>query len=177
MLAQDRDVERVAVLDEDATVAIEDDPARRAQRQRPLVIVLGHLLELACCAIWKNQKPPTSRTKRDEHHDLDGGDADCETAFVFSDGHKSRVIGSAGHRLRRSADRAAVAAGAQPAPCTSLRQCRPRGGRGGARGVPAAARRAAHRRPRETRCRPPGSARPAYGDVELPQVRAACRGP
>ena len=46
VLADDGDAERVAVLDEHAAVPVEDDAARRAQGERPLVVVLGHLLEL-----------------------------------------------------------------------------------------------------------------------------------
>jgi hypothetical protein len=47
VLANDRDVEGVAIFDEQAAGAIEDDAARGPQGQRPLVVVLRHLLELA----------------------------------------------------------------------------------------------------------------------------------
>ena len=46
MLADERDVEGVPVLDEDLAVAVEQHAARRAQRQRALVVVLRHLVEL-----------------------------------------------------------------------------------------------------------------------------------
>src|SRR6185436_11880954 len=46
VLADDRDRERVAVLDQHFAVAIEEHAARRPQRKRALVVVLGHLLVL-----------------------------------------------------------------------------------------------------------------------------------
>ena len=63
MLAQDGDVERVAVLDQHAAVAIEHDPARRTQRQRPLVVVLGHLLELR---VLGDLEEPEAADEQDE---------------------------------------------------------------------------------------------------------------
>ena len=46
VLADDGDGERAAVLDEHRAVAIEHHAARRAQRNRALMIVLGELPEL-----------------------------------------------------------------------------------------------------------------------------------
>ena len=46
VFADDRDVEGVAVLDQQLAGAVVDDAARRAQRQRALVVVLRHFLEL-----------------------------------------------------------------------------------------------------------------------------------
>jgi hypothetical protein len=43
VLPQDGDVVRVAVLNEDPAVPVEDDTPRRAQRENPLVVVLGQL--------------------------------------------------------------------------------------------------------------------------------------
>jgi hypothetical protein len=46
VLAHDGDAIGVAILDEHDAVAIEHDAAWRAQRERALMVVLGHLLEL-----------------------------------------------------------------------------------------------------------------------------------
>ena len=46
LLAIERDVEGVLVLDEDLAVAVEQHAARRRQRQAPAVVVLRHLVEL-----------------------------------------------------------------------------------------------------------------------------------
>ncbi len=61
LLADERDVEGVPVLDEDLAVAIEQHAARRRQRQPPHVIVLRHLGELLALGTWKIQKPTASR--------------------------------------------------------------------------------------------------------------------
>ena len=66
VLADDRDVERVAVLDEDLAVAVEEDAARRAQRQRALVVVLRHLLELR---VLDDLEEPEADRQHGEHHD------------------------------------------------------------------------------------------------------------
>ena len=67
MLPRDGDTERVTVLDERPTVAVEHDAARRAQRQRALVVVLGHLLELGVLDYLEN--PEAEREHREEDRD------------------------------------------------------------------------------------------------------------
>ena len=67
VLADDGDAVRVAVLDQHAAVAIEHHAARRAQRQRPLVVVLGHLLELR--VLDDLQHPEADRQHRKQHGD------------------------------------------------------------------------------------------------------------
>ena len=67
MLTHDRDAEGGPVLDEDAAVAVEDDAARRAQGQRALMVVLGHLFELR--VLRDLQHPETDREDREESRD------------------------------------------------------------------------------------------------------------
>jgi hypothetical protein len=45
VLANDGDTVRMTILYEDLTISVEDDAARRAKREGPLVIVLGEFLE------------------------------------------------------------------------------------------------------------------------------------
>ena len=68
----------------DRAVAIEHDAARRAQRQRPLVVVLGQLLELG--VLHDLQHPEAHRQRREQHRDQDLEDrqprADATPFFV-----------------------------------------------------------------------------------------------
>ena len=92
VLAEDRDVERAPVLDEHAAFAIEDHAARRTQRQRPLVVVLRHLLEPGVLRDLEEPEAAGKQQERDEDNTLNRADANGEAAFVFSDCHT--VLGS-----------------------------------------------------------------------------------
>ena len=65
LLGHDRDVERVAVLDEHAAVTIEQHAARRAERNGPQMVVLGHL---AVLLVVGHLREPEADPERDEHH-------------------------------------------------------------------------------------------------------------
>ena len=66
VFAEDRNGERVPILDEDLPVAIEQHAARRAQSERPLVVVLRHLLVLV---VLNDLEDPETDPERGEHHD------------------------------------------------------------------------------------------------------------
>ena len=65
VLADDRDGERAAVFDQHLAVAIEHDTARRAQRDRALVVVFGQLLELL---VLNDLQVPEAERENGEHH-------------------------------------------------------------------------------------------------------------
>ena len=89
MLANDRDVEGVAVLDEHPAGAIEDDAARRAQRQRALVVVLRHLLELGVLDDLEEPEAAGQQAEGDAQNDTcSTGEAWVEPASIFGNGHK-----------------------------------------------------------------------------------------
>ena len=77
----------MAVLDEHLPVAVEEDAARRAQRERPLVVVLRHLLELG---VLHDLQEPEADAERGEHHDaahLQDGQPDGDAAAIFGECH------------------------------------------------------------------------------------------
>jgi hypothetical protein len=63
VLADDRDAVGAAVLDQHLAVAVEHDAARRPQRERPLMVVLRHLLELR--VLHDLQHPEADREDRE----------------------------------------------------------------------------------------------------------------
>ena len=90
VFADDRDAVRVAVLDEHLAVAIEHEPARGAQGKRPLVVVLGHLLEL--CMLHHLQHPEADRQHREhcDHQVLEHRQPRSQTTTIFDHlNHKS----------------------------------------------------------------------------------------
>jgi hypothetical protein len=68
VLADDRDAVRPAVVDQNLAVAIEHQTARRSEGKRPLMVVLGHLLELR--VLHHLQHPEADR----QHREQDGDD-------------------------------------------------------------------------------------------------------
>ena len=87
VFADDRDVEGIAVLDQQAAGAVEDDAPRRAQGQRPLVVVLRHLLELGVLHHLVEPEAAGQQSEGDRHrypqHVQPGGEA----PLVFTDSH------------------------------------------------------------------------------------------
>ncbi len=66
MLADDRNREGIAIVDEDLTVAIEHHATWRAQRKGALVIVGGHLLVLG---VLHDLQGPETDSQRGKDHD------------------------------------------------------------------------------------------------------------
>ncbi len=89
VLADDGNVEGVAVLDQHFAVAVEQHAARRPQRERPLVIVLRHLLEAG--VLDDLEEPETDRQRRECHDDahLENGEANRDAATIFSQSHRA----------------------------------------------------------------------------------------
>ena len=75
MQPDDRDVERGAVLDEHAAVAVEQHAARRPERQLALVVVLRHLLELR--VLDDLEEPEAHGEQREQHYRRDAEDRDA----------------------------------------------------------------------------------------------------
>ncbi len=93
LFADDGNAVGLTVLDQHLHVAIEDDAARRAQRQRPLVIVLGHLLELR---VLHDLQHPEADGQHREHHDhdvLQDRQPDGDLAAIFNS-HSSLPCGT-----------------------------------------------------------------------------------
>ena len=67
VLADDRNAVGAAVVHEDLAGAVDDQPARRPQRERPLVVVLGHLLELR--VLDDLQRPEADGEYGEDHRD------------------------------------------------------------------------------------------------------------
>jgi hypothetical protein len=91
VLADDRNVEGVAVLDEDPAIAIEQHTARRPQGERPLVIVLRHFLE---AGVLDDLEEPEADRQRGERHDdahLEDREANRNAAAIFSLCHASTL--------------------------------------------------------------------------------------
>ena len=64
LLADERNVEGIAVLDEDLSVTVEDHAARRAQLKRSLAVALRHLLERR---VLRHLEEPEAHGQRGEH--------------------------------------------------------------------------------------------------------------
>ena len=95
LLAQQRDVERALVLDEDLAVPVEQHAARRRQRQPPHVVVLRHLPELLVRGDLEH--PERDRERREENRNdvLNDGEPLRQAAAIVRSygGHKSLVVG------------------------------------------------------------------------------------
>ena len=93
VFADDGNAVGVPVLDQRPALAIEHDPTRRAQRERTLVVVLGHLLELL--VLHDLQHPEAHR----EHREHDRGEvlenaqphSDAATVLVLSHQQNTRM--------------------------------------------------------------------------------------
>ena len=100
VLADDRDAVRVAVLDQHAAVAIEQHAARRAQRERPLVVVLGHLLELR--VLHDLQHPEADGQHRRTATTMTYCSTVSRDARAAGDLHATAMIAMTCHRLYRA---------------------------------------------------------------------------
>ena len=83
VLADDRDAVRGPVADQELAVAVEDHPARRAQRERPLMIVLRHLEEFL--VLHDLQHPEAHREDRenDRNDRLQRRQPDADPPTIF----------------------------------------------------------------------------------------------
>ena len=84
VLADDRDAVGVPVLDEHVAVAVEHHAARRAQRERPLVVVLGELGELL--VLDDLQHPEAHGQDREQQRDdvLQDAQSNRDLSPIFS---------------------------------------------------------------------------------------------
>ena len=70
LLPHERDIERVAVLDQHLTVAVEHDPTRRTQRDAALMVILGHLEKPRVLAHLEMPEPDEEDGEDQRHRDL-----------------------------------------------------------------------------------------------------------
>ncbi len=82
LLAVERDVEGVLILDQDLAVAVEQDAARRRQRQPAAVVVLRHLVELLVLRDLKHPERHRQRGKERRHEHLHPRQPQAEVAAV-----------------------------------------------------------------------------------------------
>jgi hypothetical protein len=68
-------------------VTIEQHPARRSQRERPLVIVLGHLAVVVVLNDLEKPEAHRERRKHDDRADLEDRKSDPDASTIFGDGH------------------------------------------------------------------------------------------
>src|SRR5262249_37256109 len=87
VLANDRNRERVTVIDEHLTVAVVQHTARRAQRERPLVIVCRHFLVLGVLDDLQEPEADAERGKHDHACHLHYGEPDRDSPAIFLYGH------------------------------------------------------------------------------------------
>ena len=88
VLSNDRNAEGVAILDQHAAIAIEHDTARRAQRQRPLNVVFGHLLELRVLHDLQHPEADRQRRKDDDEPVLEDAQADADPPPILMQRHR-----------------------------------------------------------------------------------------
>jgi hypothetical protein len=81
--AVDRDRPRVAVLDEDLAVAIEEDAARRAQRDRAQAVVVRHLPVLLVLHDLQQPEADGQRREADDRANLQRGDPRVQALPIF----------------------------------------------------------------------------------------------
>ena len=82
LLAIERDVDGVLVLDEDLAVAVEQHAARRRQRQAPAVVVLRHLVELLMLRDLEHPEGDGEHRKQRRHDDLHRGQPQAQISPV-----------------------------------------------------------------------------------------------
>jgi hypothetical protein len=100
VLADDRYGEGVAVVDEDPAVAVVHHAARRAQRKRPLMIVLGHLLVLGVLDNLQGPEADSQRGKHDHGADLQANQPRADASSIFCYGHKQDPCGTLDSGIR-----------------------------------------------------------------------------
>ncbi len=84
VLAKDGDGEGVTILDEDLAVAVEQDPTRRAQRERALMVVLRHLLVLGVLDDLQDPEADAERGKRQDDGDLEHDQPLTDSPAIFT---------------------------------------------------------------------------------------------
>src|SRR5437762_7994678 len=104
VLADDRDGEGVAVLDEDLAVAVVEHSARRAQRDRALIVVFRHLGVLVVLDDLQEPEADRQRRKHRDARDLQHGQPRRNPSSIFLNGHRlmwqSDLAGPKGPALR-----------------------------------------------------------------------------
>ena len=88
VLAHDRDVERIAVLDQQAAGTVEDHAAGRPQGQRALVVVLRHFLELGELHHLEEPEPAGQEAESDTDPDPQAIEASRKPPAIFGNCHK-----------------------------------------------------------------------------------------
>ena len=88
LFADQRDVERAAVLDEDLAVAIEQHAAWRGQRQPPKMIFLGHLPELLVLHDLEHPERHCQRREEDGDDVLERRQPHRQAAAVLRHHHR-----------------------------------------------------------------------------------------
>ena len=102
VLADDRNGEGVAVVDEDLAVAIEHHAARRTQRERALMIVLGHLLVLGVLNDLQDPETDPQRGKRDHGAHLQADQPCPDTPSILCYCHNQILAGGSRIGIRSS---------------------------------------------------------------------------
>src|SRR6266545_3980763 len=77
----------MSILDEHLAVAVVQHAARRAQRERPLVVVLGHLLVLGVFDNLEEPEADAEDRKYRDTGDLQHGEPDGNPPAIFLYGH------------------------------------------------------------------------------------------
>ena len=85
LLADERDVEGVLVLDEHLAVAVEQHAARRRQRQAAAVVVLRHLVELLVLGDLKDPERHRQRGEERRHDRLNPGQPQAEVPAIVGE--------------------------------------------------------------------------------------------
>jgi hypothetical protein len=91
VLADDGNRERVPIVDEHLAVSVVKHTARRAQRERPLVIVCGHFLVLGVLDDLQEPEADAERGKHDHAGHLQYGEPDSDAPAIFLYGHMFRA--------------------------------------------------------------------------------------
>jgi hypothetical protein len=87
VFADDRDGEGVPVRDQHPVVAIEQNAARRTQRERALVVVLSHLLELRMLDDLDEPEAQRQHGKDDDGGQLHHRQPDADSSSIFWNSH------------------------------------------------------------------------------------------
>jgi hypothetical protein len=88
VLAKDGDREGVTILDQNFSVAVEQDPTRRAQGERALMVVLRHLLVFLVLSNLQDPETHGERSKRHNHGDLECDQSLADSPAIFTRGHE-----------------------------------------------------------------------------------------
>src|SRR5262245_24614034 len=92
----------MAILNQHRTAPIENDAARRTQRERPLMIVLGHLLELLVLHDLQHPEAHRENGEQPDHQVLEDGQPGADTAALFDNRGVRSLRGPHGSLLSMS---------------------------------------------------------------------------